>query len=68
MKNVMRILSLVVVIAMFGYTLKVQSGLNKQLLRIDRNVQELVSDVYKRNEGAHNLLMTDDFEDRYERY
>ncbi len=62
MKNVMRILSLIVVIVMFGYTMKVQSELNKQLLRIDRNVQELVSDVYKRNEGAQHLSISNAYE------
>ena len=66
MKNVMRILSLLTVIAMFGYTMFVFNNVNKQILRIDRNVQELVSDVYKREEKANTLLMENNIE--YEKY
>lgn len=68
MKNVMRIVSLLTIVAMFGYTMFVFNNLHKELMRIDRNVQELVSDIYKREEKANTLLMTEDFEDRYERY
>ena len=62
MKWFIRIMSLITVIGMFSYSMFVFNNVNKQILRIDRNVQELISDVYKREEVAHNLLMTENYE------
>ena len=62
MKWLIRIMSLVTVIGMFSYTMFVFNNVNKQILRIDRNLQELVSDVYKREETTKNLLMTSNLE------
>ena len=50
-KNFARLMSTMILIAMFSYTMFVFNNLHKELLRIDRNVQELVSDVYKRQES-----------------
>lgn len=50
-KNFARLMSTMIIIAMFGYTMFVFNNLHQELLRIDRNVQELVSDVYKRQES-----------------
>jgi hypothetical protein len=42
------------------------NNVHKELLRIDRNVQELVSDVYKREELAADLFMDQTY--NYENY
>ena len=64
--NFAKIMSSMILVAMFGYTMFVFNNVHQELLRIDRNVQELVSDVYKREEAANDLLMTEDY--GYERY
>jgi hypothetical protein len=56
-KNFAKIMSTMILVAMFGYTMFVFNNVHKELLRIDRNVQELVSDVYKRKESATDLFM-----------
>lgn len=62
MKWLGRIMSLVVVIGMFSYTMFVLNNMNQQVKRIDRNLQELVSDVYKRDRKASELLMVNEIE------
>lgn len=56
-KNFAKIMSTMILVAMFSYTMFVFNNVHKELLRIDRNVQELVSDVYKREELAADLFM-----------
>lgn len=56
-KNFAKIMSTIILVAMFSYTMFVFNNVHKELLRIDRNVQELVSDVYKREELAADLFM-----------
>ena len=65
-KNFAKIMSTMILIAMFGYTMFVFNNVHKELLRIDRNVQELVSDVYKREELATDLFMDHTY--KYENY
>lgn len=62
MKWLGRIMSLVVVIGMFSYTMFVLNNMNQQVKRIDRNLQELVSDVYKRDRKASELLIVNEIE------
>ncbi len=59
-KNFVRLMSMMILIAMFSYTMFVFNNLHKELLRIDRNVQELVSDVYKRQEAEKDLLFVEE--------
>ena len=59
-------MSTMILVAMFGYTMFVFNNVHKELLRIDRNVQELVSDVYKREELAADLFMDQTY--HYENY
>lgn len=56
-KNFAKIMSTIILVAMFSYTMFVFNNVHKELLRIDRNVQELVSDVYKREELTTDLFM-----------
>jgi hypothetical protein len=56
-KNFAKIMSTMILVAMFSYTMFVFNNVHKELLRIDRNVQELVSDVYKREELAADLFI-----------
>lgn len=56
-KNFAKIMSTMILVAMFSYTMFVFNNVHKELLRIDRNVQELVSDVYKREELTSDLFM-----------
>jgi hypothetical protein len=56
-KNFAKIMSTMILVAMFSYTMFVFNNVHKELLRIDRNVQELVSDVYKREELTTDLFM-----------
>ena len=65
-KNFAKIMSTMILVAMFGYTMFVFNNVHKELLRIDRNVQELVSDVYKREELAADLFMDQTY--NYENY
>jgi hypothetical protein len=65
-KNFAKIMSTMILVAMFGYTMFVFNNVHKELLRIDRNVQELVSDVYKRKESATDLFMDQTY--NYENY
>ena len=65
-KNFAKIMSTMILVAMFGYTMFVLNNVHKELLRIDRNVQELVSDVYKREELATDLFMDQTY--KYENY
>lgn len=65
-KNFAKIMSTMILVAMFSYTMFVFNNLHKELLRIDRNVQELVSDVYKREELAADLFMDQTY--KYENY
>ena len=65
-KNFAKIMSTMILVAMFGYTMFVFNNVHKELLRIDRNVQELVSDVYKREELAADLFMDQTY--HYENY
>ena len=65
-KNFAKIMSTMILVAMFGYTMFVFNNVHKELLRIDRNVQELVSDVYKREELATDLFMDQTY--KYENY
>ena len=65
-KNFAKIMSTIILIAMFSYTMFVFNNVHKELLRIDRNVQELVSDVYKREELATDLFMDQTY--NYENY
>lgn len=62
MKWLGRIMSLVVVIGMFSYTMFVLNNMNQQVKRIDRNLQELVSDVYKRDRKASELSIENEIE------
>lgn len=50
MKNLMKILGVAAIIVLLGAVISMQIKLNKQLRRIDVNVQELISDVYQRQE------------------
>lgn len=68
MKTLAKIMSMVTMLGMFGYTMFVFNNMHKEIVRIDRNVHELVSDVYKRQEAANDLLMTENYADKYERY
>lgn len=65
-KNFAKIMSTMILVAMFSYTMFVFNNVHKELLRIDRNVQELVSDVYKREELAADLFMDQTY--KYENY
>jgi hypothetical protein len=65
-KNFAKIMSTMILVAMFSYTMFVFNNVHKELLRIDRNVQELVSDVYKREELASDLFMDQTY--NYENY
>ena len=65
-KNFAKIMSTMILVAMFSYTMFVFNNVHKELLRIDRNVQELVSDVYKREELAADLFMDQTYS--YENY
>ena len=65
-KNFAKIISTMILVAMFSYTMFVFNNVHKELLRIDRNVQELVSDVYKREELAADLFMDETY--KYENY
>ena len=65
-KNFAKIMSTMILVAMFSYTMFVFNNVHKELLRIDRNVQELVSDVYKREELAADLFMYQTY--NYENY
>lgn len=65
-KNFAKIMSTMILVAMFSYTMFVFNNVHKELLRIDRNVQELVSDVYKREELAADLFMDETY--KYENY
>lgn len=65
-KNFAKIISTMILVAMFSYTMFVFNNVHKELLRIDRNVQELVSDVYKREELAADLFMDQTYS--YENY
>ena len=65
-KNFAKIMSTMILVAMFSYTMFVFNNVHKELLRIDRNVQELVSDVYKREELATDLFMDQTY--KYENY
>jgi hypothetical protein len=65
-KNFAKIMSTIILVAMFSYTMFVFNNVHKELLRIDRNVQELVSDVYKREELASDLFMDQTY--NYENY
>ena len=65
-KNFAKIMSTIILVAMFSYTMFVFNNVHKELLRIDRNVQELVSDVYKREELAADLFMDQTY--NYESY
>ena len=65
-KNFAKIMSTIILVAMFSYTMFVFNNVHKELLRIDRNVQELVSDVYKREELAADLFMDQTYS--YENY
>lgn len=65
-KNFAKIMSTIILIAMFSYTMFVFNNVHKELLRIDRNVQELVSDIYKREELAADLFMDQTY--NYENY
>lgn len=65
-KNFAKIMSTIILVAMFSYTMFVFNNVHKELLRIDRNVQELVSDVYKREELAADLFMDQTY--NYENY
>lgn len=65
-KNFAKIMSTMILVAMFSYTMFVFNNVHKELLRIDRNVQELVSDVYKRKESATDLFMDQTY--NYENY
>jgi hypothetical protein len=65
-KNFAKIMSTMILVAMFSYTMFVFNNVHKELLRIDRNVQELVSDVYKREELAADLFMDQTY--NYENY
>ena len=65
-KNFAKIMSTMILVAMFSYTMFVFNNVHKELLRIDRNVQELVSDVYKREELAADLFMDQTY--HYENY
>ena len=62
MKWFTRRMSLVTVIGMFGYTMFVFNNMNEQIIRINRNVHELMRDVYQREETTKNLLMTSNLE------
>ena len=65
-KNFAKIMSTIILVAMFSYIMFVFNNVHKELLRIDRNVQELVSDVYKREELAADLFMDQTY--NYENY
>ena len=65
-KNFAKIMSTIILVAMFSYIMFVFNNVHKELLRIDRNVQELVSDVYKREELATDLFMDQTY--NYENY
>ena len=65
-KNFAKIMSTIILVAMFSYTMFVFNNVHKELLRIDRNVQELVSDVYKREELTTDLFMDQTYS--YESY
>lgn len=65
-KNFAKIMSTIILVVMFSYTMFVFNNVHKELLRIDRNVQELVSDVYKREELAADLFMDQTY--NYENY
>ena len=65
-KNFAKIMRTMILVAMFSYTMFVFNNVHKELLRIDRNVQELVSDVYKREELAADLFMDQTY--NYENY
>ena len=64
-KNFAKIMSTMILVAMFSYTMFVFNNVHKELLRIDRNVQELVSDVYKREELAADLFMDQTYSYEY---
>ena len=57
MKTVARIMSMIIVVAMFGYLANTLNELNDKIVRIDIKVQDLLNDIYKRDQEQETNTM-----------
>ncbi len=57
MKTVSRIISMITIVTMFGYLVNTLNELNDKIVRIDIKVQDLLNDIYKRDQEQETNTM-----------